>query len=146
MDHSEFDSITAFDTLYTTNHLQMLKILFPHLQKDMQPHIAVYIKLNEFLFTLRFSKECKFKNDSDHCKNEIDMQALICEISPYLSGNEKEMLQKLAEMKDNMEKFKQISQMMQMMDGMSDSPESMLQGFLSEEQMAMFKMFQEDFS
>ena len=46
----------------------------------------------------------------------------------------------------NMEKFKQISQMMQMMDGMSDSPESMLQGFLSEEQMAMFKMFQEDFS
>ena len=45
-----------------------------------------------------------------------------------------------------MEKFKQISQMMQMMDGMSDSPESMLQGFLSEEQMAMFKMFQEDFS
>lgn len=146
MDHSEFDSITAFDTLYTTNHLQMLKILLPHLQKDMQPHIAVYIKLNEFLFTLRSSKECKFKNDSDHCKNEIDMQALICEISPYLSGNEKEMLQKLAEMKDNMEKFKQISQMMQMMDGMSDSPESMLQGFLSEEQMAMFKMFQEDFS
>ena len=146
MDHSEFDSITAFDTLYTTNHLQMLKILLPHLQKDMQPHIAVYIKLNEFLFALRFSKECRFKNDSDNCKNEIDMQALICEISPYLSGNEKEMLQKLAEMKDNMEKFKQISQMMQMMDGMSDSPESMLQGFLSEEQMAMFKMFQEDFS
>lgn len=146
MDHSEFDSITAFDTLYTTNHLQMLKILLPHLQKDMQPHIAVYIKLNEFLFALRFSKECRFKNDSDNCKNEIDMQALICEISPYLSGNEKEMLQKLAEMKDNMEKFKQISQMMQMMDGMSDSPESMLQGFLSEEQMAIFKMFQEDFS
>ena len=146
MDHSEFDSITAFDTLYTTNHLQMLKILLPHLQKDMQPHIAVYIKLNEFLFALRFSKDCKPKSDSGSCKKEIDIQALICEISPYLSGNEKEMLQKLAEMKDNMEKFKQINQMMQMMDGMSDSPESMLQGFLSEEQMAMFKMFQEDLS
>ncbi len=146
MDHSQFDSITAFDTLYTTNHLQMLKILLPHLQKDMQPHIAVYIKLNEFLFALRFSKESTPYKASDSGKNEIDIQALVCEISPYLSGNEKEMLQKLADMKDNMEKFKQISQMMQMMDSMSDSPESMLEGFLSEEQMAMFKMFQEDFS
>ena len=146
MDHSQFDSITAFDTLYTTNHLQMLKILLPHLQKDMQPHIAVYIKLNEFLFALHFSKESKPCKASDSGKKEVDIQALICEISPYLSGNEKEMLQKLAEMKDNMEKFKQISQMMQMMDSMSDSPESMLEGFLSEEQMAMFKMFQEDFS
>ena len=55
MDNSEFDSITAFDTLYTTNHLQMLKILLPYIQRDLQPHIAVYIKLNEFLFSLQIS-------------------------------------------------------------------------------------------
>ena len=146
MDNTEFDSITAFDTLYTTNHLQILKILLPFIQRDLQPHIAVYIKLNEFLFSLRFSKESQPCKDSDACKKEVNIQALICKISPYLSGNEKEMIKKLAEMKDNMEKFKQISQMMQMMEGMADSPESILQGFLSEEQIAMFKMFQEDFS
>lgn len=146
MDNYKPDSITAFDTLYTTNHLQMLKILLPHLQEDMQPHVAVYIKLNELLFALQFSKESRINTISCSRKKEIDIQELICEISPYLSGNEKEMLKKLADMKDNMEKFQQISQLMQMMDGMSDSPESMLQGFLSEEQMAMFKMFQEDLS
>lgn len=146
MENNNLDSITAFDTLYTTNHLQMMKILLPHLQADMQPAIAIYIKLNEFLFALRFSKESRHHVNSGSSQKEVDIQALICEISPYLNGNEKEMLKQLADMKDNMEKFQQISQMMQMMDGMSDSPESMLQGFLSEEQMAMFKMFQEDLS
>ena len=144
MESHETDSVTAFDTLYTTNHLQMLKILLPHLQADIQPHIAVYIKLNELLFTLRFSKEQHQHIDSVSDEKEVDMQALISELTPYLNGNEKDMLQKLSSMKENMVKFQQISQMMQMMEGLSDSPESILQGFLSEEQMAMFKMFQED--
>ena len=144
MESHETDSVTAFDTLYTTNHLQMLKILLPHLQADIQPHIAVYIKLNELLFTLRFSKEQHHHIDSVSDEKDVDMQALISELTPYLNGNEKDMLQKLSSMKENMEKFQQISQMMQMMEGLSDSPESILQGFLSEEQMAMFKMFQED--
>lgn len=146
MENSKTDPITAFDTLYTTNHLQMMKIILPHLQEDMQSNIAVYIKLNEFLFALRFSKESRHHADFKSRKKEVDMQSLIGEISPYLNGNEKDMLKKLADMKDNMEKFQQISQMMQMMEGASDSPESLLQGFLSEEQMAMFKMFQEDLS
>ena len=145
MENNNLDSITAFDTLYTTNHLQMMKILLPHLQEDMQSHIAVYIKLNEFLFALQFSKESRL-HPSPSPKKVVDIQEIICEISQYMNGNEKEMLKKLADMKDNMEKFQQISQMMQMMEGASDSPESILQGFLSEEQMAMFNMFQEDLS
>ena len=36
--------------------------------------------------------------------------------------------------------------LMQMMEEMSDSPESILQSYLSEDQLAMFKMFQEDLS
>lgn len=76
------------------------------------------------------------------------MQALIGEISPYLNGNEKEMLKKLADMKDNMERFKQISHLMQMLDASTentsteDVPDSILKEFLTEEQIAMFKMFQ----
>lgn len=143
MNNSVCDPITAFDTLYTTNGLQVLKILLPHLQKDIQPGIAVYIKLNELLFSLRFSKGLKECSAPLSTGKETDMQELICEISPYLNGNEKEMLQKIADLKDNMERFKQISRMMQMMEDMGDSPESVLQGFLSEEQMEMFKMFQD---
>ena len=45
-----------------------------------------------------------------------------------------------------MEQFKQMSAIMQMMNDMGASPESAREGFLSEEQMAMFKMFKEDLS
>ena len=104
MESQDTDSVTAFDTLYTTNHLQMLKILLPHLQAEMQPHIAVYIKLKELLFTLHFSKE----NRKSYCsltEKETDIQSLIRELSPYMNGNEKDMLKKLSELKENMEKL-----------------------------------------
>jgi len=46
-----------------------------------------------------------------------------------------------------MEQFKKMSQMMSLMQDMGDgSPESMLQNFLSEDQIAMFKNFEEGFS
>ena len=120
--------------------------MFPYLQPDMQSHMAVYIKLNELLVTLHFSKEYSARSPICHKKKDMDLSSLVKELSPFLSKEEKELLQKLSEMKETMENFQQISQMMQMMDGMSDSPESILQGFLSEEQMSMFKMFQEDLS
>lgn len=145
MESHEKDSITAFDTLYTTNHLQMLKILLPHIQADMQPYLAIYIKFSELLFTIQSSR-----HPCISCfgikEKEADIQELIHELNPYLSGNEKEMLQKIADMKDTMENVKQMSQMMQMMENFSDSPESVLQNYLSEEQINMFKMFQEDVS
>lgn len=146
MEKQETDCITAFDTLYTTNQLQMLKILFPYLEPDMQSHIAVYIKLNELLVTLHFSKARTSHSPVCHKKKDMDFPSLIKELSPFLSRDEKDMLQKMSEMMDTMENFQQISQMMQMMEGAGDSPDSILQNFLSEEQMSMFKMFQEDLS
>lgn len=146
MDNTPFDPITAFDTLYTTNRLQILKILLPHLQKDVQPGIAIYIKLNEFLFSLRFSGQYIPRSEAKSERKEPDIQALVNEISPYLSGNEIEMLRKLTDFKNNMEKFEQISRLMQVMEENGDFPESLLENFLSDEQIAMFKMFQEDLS
>lgn len=144
MESHEKDSITAFDTLYTTNHMQMLKILLPHTRANMQPYLAIYIKLNELLFTLHSSQNLV----SCFCKQEqdTDIQSLINELNPYLNGNEKDMLQKLAGIKETLENVKQMTEMMQMMENATDSPESVLNNFLSEDQLAMFKMFQEDMS
>lgn len=144
MEKQETDCITAFDTLYTTNQLQMLKILLPYMQPDMQSHMAVYIKLNELLVTLHFSRECSSRSPFCQNKKELNLSVLICELSPFLNKEEKDMLIKLSEMKETMENFQQISQMMQMMEGQDGSPDSILSNFLSEEQMSMFKMFQED--
>ena len=77
---------------------------------------------------------------------EFNMTDILKSMSPYLSDSEKEMMNQFSQMQENMEKFSQMSQMMQMMNDMGSSPESLLNNYLSEEQMAMFKMFEEDFS
>ena len=139
-ENQEIDPVTAFDTLYTSNQLQMLKIVLPYMQDTMQRFIAIYIKLNELMIAFHFS------SGSYPVKKETDLTGMLRYLSPYLSDSEKEMMNQFSSMQENMEQFKQMSQMMQMMNEMGGSPEDALQGFLSEEQMAMFKMFGEDLS
>lgn len=139
-ENHEIDPVTAFDTLYTSNQLQMLKIVLPYMQENMQRFIAIYIKLNELLLAFHFS------SGTYPVKKETNMTGMLKYISPYLSDSEKDMMNQFSSMQENMEQFKQISAMMQMMNEMGGSPEEALQGFLSEEQMAMFKMFGEDLS
>ena len=141
MENHEIDPIIAFDTLYTSNQMQMLKVILPYMQPQMQQMIAVYIKLNELIIAFRFSKGTTCSPSS---KKEFDLSSLLKDLSPFMSDSEKEMANQFVSMQENMEQFKQMSEMMQMMNDMGGSPESMLQNYLSEEQMAMFKMFQED--
>lgn len=139
-ENHEIDPVTAFDTLYTSNQLQMLKIVLPYMQENMQRFIAIYIKLNELLLAFHFS------SGTYPVKKETNMTGMLRYLSPYLSDSEKDMINQFSSMQENMEQFKQINAMMQMMNEMGGSPEEALQGFLSEEQMAMFKMFGEDLS
>ena len=138
----EIDPVTAFDALYTSNQMQMLKIVLPYMQDTIQRFIAIYIKFSELMIALRFAR---YATDTPFSvKKETDMTAMLKYLSPYLSDSEKEMLNRFSSIQENMEQFKQMSEMMQMMNYMGASPESALEGFLSEEQMAMFKMFGED--
>lgn len=144
MENQEVDPITAFDTLYTSNQLQMLKVVLPYMQSEMQHIIALYIKLNELLITYQFYKNNKTNLIKSKPK-DFDMGQMLKSLSPFLSDSEREMMNQFSSMQENMEQFKQMSSMMSMMQEMNgDSTESMLQNFLSEDQIAMFKMFQED--
>ena len=144
MENQEVDPITAFDTLYTSNQLQMLKVVLPYMQSEMQHIIALYIKLNELLITYRFYKSNK-DNPTSSKPKDFDFGQMLKFLSPFLSDSEREMMNQFSSMQENMEQFKQMSSMMSMMQEMNgDSTESMLQNFLSEDQIAMFKMFQED--
>lgn len=145
MDKHDADSITTFDTLYTTNQIQMLKVIFPYLQPAMQSRVAIYIKFNELLVSLRYLNENFPHSSIFPSKKDIDISTLTKELSPYLSDDQKDMMQKFSEMRGMMENFQQINQLMQMMEG-TDAPDSVLQNFLSEDQISMFKMFQEDFT
>ena len=48
------EQIYAFDSLYTTNHIQMLKILLPCLNPPLQKNLALYIKFLELRYTISF--------------------------------------------------------------------------------------------
>ena len=148
MENHEVDPITAFDTLYTSNQLQMLKVILPYMQVEMQQMLAIYIKLNELIIAFHFSKSTRTNAQySNPVKKEFDIFCLLKDLSPFLSDSEKEMANQFANMQENMEQFKQMSQMMSLMQDMGDgSMESMLQNFLSEDQIAMFKNFEEGFS
>ena len=144
MENQEVDPITAFDTLYTSNQLQMLKVVLPYMQSEMQHIIALYIKLNELLITYRFYKSNK-DNPTSSKPKDFDFGQMLKFLSPFLSDSEREMMNQFSSMQENMEQFKQMSSMMSMMQEMNgDSTESMLQNFLSEDQIAMFKSFKED--
>ena len=144
MENQEIDPITAFDTLYTSNQLQILKVVLPYMTLELQPLIALYIKLNELLITYHFYKNNK-TNSTKTKPKDFDLGQMLRALSPFLSESEREMMNQFASMQENMEQFKQMSSMMSMMQDMNeDSPESILQNFLSEDQIAIFKMFQED--
>ena len=47
MEDTHSNTITAFDSLFTTSRIQMLKVLFSWLAPEQQGGFAVYIKLLE---------------------------------------------------------------------------------------------------
>ena len=63
------EAIIAFDTLYTTNHMQMLKLLSPYLDMENQHRLAIYIKWQELQYTLNFMSN---RTDSCHKVRKIE--------------------------------------------------------------------------
>ena len=54
MNVCENEAVIAFDTLYTQNHIQILKILLPYFDPYGQSHLAVWIKYLELRYTLEY--------------------------------------------------------------------------------------------
>lgn len=56
MDEKEKDAVFLFDTLYTTNHIQMLKILLSYFPENSRNQLAIFIKFQEFQYTMEYVK------------------------------------------------------------------------------------------
>lgn len=162
MDPKQPDKIAAFDTLYTTNHIQMLKILFPIVKKELRHHLAVYIKYLELQYTLSLREGSPFSLNS--CSDEetppVDLSALCDELSPFCTDRERSYLIQLKNMQNMMKQYRELEAAMSMMKelfpegmGNSDSGDGEGSGFfnfspdmlaqlLSPEQQALFSMFQ----
>lgn len=148
----ENDAVALFDTLYTTNHIQMMKILLPHLPREQQHAMAVYIKMQELQYTMTHTRPSSACLQAQE-KNQpitIDFGTLLPQLLPYCTTKEKKMMEQIMTLKNNMEKYKEMMNMMQMLEPMMSSDNgsfdimNLAKNMLSEDQMAMFEMFQKE--
>ena len=157
------DAILAFDTLYTTNHMKILKLLFPYLEIEHQKKLAVFIKWQELLFTLQFFTHYSANlYSSDFTKKkEPDLKILLPLLTPYCNEAEKNILSQFAQMQSMMHMMEEMQQYMPLiqhfLSSMSGEPNvgdllhsdnnnmmDLLKNIMSEEQQAMFSMFMGD--
>ena len=54
MEQQDGNKVMAFDTLFSTNHIAMLKILLSCLDYQAQKSMAVYIKFLELQYTIHY--------------------------------------------------------------------------------------------
>lgn len=122
MESGQTDRVTAFDALFTNNHIQMLKLLLGYLDPSVHGRLAVYIKFLELQYTLRFFQNHPAASISACSGVERPcggMGQLLEEISPLCSPAEKEKLQNLQNMYRNFENMQEMMQMLEMLQEIS---------------------------
>lgn len=153
-------AILAFDTLYTTNHMKILKLLLPYLEPEHQKKLAVFIKWQELMLTLNFFKQysAHFYSPDFSPKKQLDLNTLIPLLIPYCNDSEKAIISQFSQLQNMMHRMEEMQQYMpviqQLMSSMSGDmdPGSMfgsndnnmmdiLKNMMSEEQQAMFSIF-----
>lgn len=139
MEKNGNDKITAFDTLFTTNHIQMLKILMPYFDPPMRKQLVIYIKYLELRYALSY-----FDSNSHELygcaegyghsldgadpfgKEEFNINKICSELLPYCTSDEKQKVEQISGLFRSMEMYKEMSQTLEVMkDFMPDfSPDS----------------------
>ena len=155
------DAILAFDTLYTNNHMKILKMLLPYVDSKHQKLLAMYIKWQEFTFTMEFFKHYSVNLYSADFVNKkpLDISNIISLVIPYCTEKEKQLLLQFSQMQNMMQMMEGIQEYLPLIQqfmasgsengnplgGMGNMDNinimDMMKNMLSEEQMAMFSMF-----
>lgn len=151
---SNVEAISAFDTLFTTNHMKILKILFPYLDSEFQKMLAIYIKWQEFIYTLSIQKD--FQSLSCSCNRQAgkgDFSSLLPTLLPYCSLKEQEQLSVFSNIHNTMNTFLQIKDYLPMiqtlfsqMQGNEKSSADnnvmdMFKNMMNDEQLSLLSMF-----
>ena len=116
MDSNEHNKVIAFDTLFCTNHIQMLKVILPYMDNKTQKSMAVYIKFLELNYTIEYFK----KHSSPLCgcmerESSPDLFKMCSELLPYCTENEKKQIEQIRGVFQSMEMYKEMSKTMEMM-------------------------------
>lgn len=115
-DIKETDKIMAFDTLFTTNHIKMLKVLVPYLNSQMQKYMAIYIRYLELRYAITYLQTHPYPVcgcfPQESCR---DMGSLFKEIIPFCDKKQKEQMEQFQSMFKAMDTAKELSKTMEVM-------------------------------
>lgn len=156
MEEQNSKTITAFDSLFTNNRIQMLKILLPRLAPEQQSGFAVYIKLLELQHTLSFLRRHpgmrlmgngkQLSADFFQGDNSSTME-LLDEMLPFSGPQERAKIENIKNMIANFKKMQEMMEMIQMLqelfpEGMGgDNPMDMFAGMSDPGLSSIFQMF-----
>lgn len=130
MDSNEHSKVIAFDTLFCTNHIQMLKVILPYMDNQTQKSMAIYIKFLELNYTIAYFK----KHPYPLCgcverEKPADIFKMCTELIPFCTENEKKQIEQLRSVFQSMEMYKEMSQTMDMMKDFMPDMASFMDGF-----------------
>lgn len=133
MDEKETSNkVITFDTLFTTNRIQILKVLMTYMEPIAQKQIAIYIKLSELQYTMDFfSKHPIAKFSSCESKPDLDAGNLCDEILPLCNQEERNRILQMKNMYQNFQQMQEMMDMMQMMKDMFPEGSSPFDGDMS---------------
>lgn len=117
MENCENQSVIAFDTIYTNNHIQILKVLLPMFDAGSRKNMAVMIKFMELQYTM----ECVNRQpaalgaaSSGMDSRQPDIVEIFEQIKIFCTPTERAMFDQLANMKKSMEMYQDMMEMMQL--------------------------------
>ena len=156
MEEQNSKTITAFDSLFTTNRIQMLKILLPRLAPEQQSGFAIYIKLLELQYTISFLRRhpgARLMGSGKQLSADFfqgdnaDTFELLDEMMPFSGPQERARIENIKNMIMNLKKMQEMMEMIQMLqelfpEGMGgDNPMDMFSGMSDSGLSSIFQMF-----
>ena len=156
MESSTQEKIYIFDSLYTNEHIQLMKILYHSFPLSMKKAFAPIIKYMELQYTIKLTKSgfpisC---NENADCNSKTDnlamIKSIIEDLTPYLSEDDKKNIRKLEDIYHMFSTFQQLQKTLGQFEDMTGIPldkmmsgdfmsDSLLKGLLNTEQFNMFE-------
>ena len=112
MEKLEPDSIQAFDALYTTNQIQILKLLLPFCSPQTQRSLAVLIRLLELNYTIGFVRS---HPEAFHAPpDSLSLPDLCAKIRGFCPPQLQAMLDQLMSFQNAMQMYEQIKPLLEL--------------------------------
>lgn len=165
MEEKGKETIAAFDTLLTTNRIQMMKVFLSYLAPEQQSGLAVYIKLSELQYAMQILRQSPGRPLFRERRTVLSLNSLmdgsllqgdssgivelLDELLPFSGPSERSRILQLKNLLTSMGRMREMMDMMEMMqemfpDGMGDGENAGFGDLFSgmEDPSALFQMFQ----